>query len=386
MIDAATGIGGRLVLPTYGSGALSDVLPSAAAALGVPGFVNILGLPASRRVCVLLVDGLGWNLLGGAAQHAPFLTQLAAGTQPGTAGFPSTTATSVTSVCTGLPPGSHGVLGYRVRVPETGKIMNSLTWDAEVDPLKWQPYPTVFEHAAVHGTSVFQVAPGSFQQTGLTRAASRGARYVPAETAGDLIAGVTRSAAQHAEALIYAYYSDLDKTGHLRGCGSDAWQHQLAVVDHLVERLVDTLPQDTTLLVTGDHGMVDVPPKRQIDVATDPRLQAGVAQLAGEPRMRYLYTEPGAANDVLETWRGVLGDSAWVVSREQAVVDGWFGPQVREAALPRIGDVICAARSNVSVVSSIDEPGSLALIGHHGSLTADEQYVPFLVAAGRAAG
>jgi hypothetical protein len=262
--------------------------------------------------------------------------------------------------------------------------MNSLTWDADVDPLEWQPHPTVFERVAVHGTNVFQVAPGAFQPSGLTRAASRGARYVPAETAGDLIAGVAHAASQHAAAMIYAYYSDLDKTGHLRGCGSDAWRHQLAIVDCLVEHLVAVLPEDTLVVVTGDHGMVDTPPERRIDIDSEPALRAGVALVGGEPRMRYVYAEPGAERDVLDAWRSVLGERAWVVSRAEAVASGWFGAQVRPEALGRIGDVVCAARGDVSVVSSIAEPEGLALVGHHGSLTADEQLVPFLLAAGRA--
>jgi hypothetical protein len=360
---------------------LSDLLPSAAAVLGVPGFSDTIGLPSARRVCVLLIDGLGWNLLNRFAEHAPFLMSLAR-RPPGTAGFPSTTATSVTSICTGLPPGLHGILGYRVRVPQTGELMNSLTWDVDVDPLQWQPHPTVFERVAVHGTTVFQVAPGSFQHSGLTRAASRGARYVPAETAGDLVAGVARSAGQHSEALIYSYFGDLDRTGHLRGCGSAAWRHQLTIIDRLVERLVEVLAEDTVLVVTGDHGMVDTPTGARVDIDAEPALRQGVALVGGEPRMRYVYAEPGAEGEVLEAWRSVLGERAWVVPRSDAVAAGWFGP-VREAVLGRIGDVICAARGDTSVVRSIAEPEALSMVGHHGSLTADEQLVPFLVASGR---
>jgi hypothetical protein len=370
---------GPPVLPRYGSAALSDILPSAAAVLGVPGFTNVLGLPAARKICVLLVDGLGWDLLRRAARHAPFLSALAASSQPITVGFPSTTATSVTSLGTGQPPGLHGVLGYQVMVPHTGRLMNSLSWDPEVDPLRWQPHPTVFERAALHGTAVFQVAPGSFQQTGLTRAATRGARYVPAETAGDLVAGVARSARHNHESLIYTYYADLDKTGHLRGCGSEAWSHQLTVVDRLVEQLTGVLPDDGLLVVTGDHGMVDVLEQNRIDIDAQPDLRRGVALLGGEPRMRYLYTVPGAAEDVLAAWQATLGERAWVVPREKAVAEGWFGPEVSPATLLRIGNVIAAARADISMVAPADEPKETSLFGHHGSLTADEQLVPLLM-------
>jgi len=37
-----------------------------------------------------------------------------------TAGFPSTTVTSLGSLGTGLPPSAHGMLGYQVAIPGTG--------------------------------------------------------------------------------------------------------------------------------------------------------------------------------------------------------------------------------------------------------------------------
>lgn len=370
------------VIPRYGAGALSDVLPSAAAALGVPGFADVLGLPPARQVCVLLIDGFGWNLLRREGAHAPFLATVARDARPITAGFPSTTATSLTSLGTGQPPGQHGVLGYQVAIPGAGRLLNSLRWDPEIDPLSWQPQSTVFERMAAHGSGAFQVSPGVFAGSGLTVAGLRGARYVDAETAGDLIAGVETSLRHDRESLVYAYHAELDKTGHLRGCGSAAWQHQFAVTDRLVERLAEVLPADGLLLVTGDHGMIDVPPERRIDADDEPALRAGVALLGGEPRARHVYTEPGAAADVLANWRGVLGERAWVVSRQEAVDAGWFGPVVSPQLLPRIGDVIAAARENYGVVATVAEPSTSRLIGHHGSLTADEQLVPLLVVKG----
>jgi predicted AlkP superfamily pyrophosphatase or phosphodiesterase len=370
------------VVPRYGAGALSDLLPSAAAALGIPGFGNVLELPPARQICVLLLDGFGWNLLSREGAHAPFLSATAAGTEPITVGFPSTTATSLTSLGTGQPPGRHGVLGYQVAVPGTGRLMNSLRWDPDVDPRHWQPHPTVFERAAEHGSGVFHVSPGAFRGSGLTVAGLRGTSYVPAETGGDLIAGAVASLRHEREALVYAYHSDLDKTGHIRGCGSDAWRHQLALTDRLVERLVATMPTGSLLVVTGDHGMVDVPPERRVDADAHPDLRTGVELLGGEPRARHVYTVPGAAADTLATWRDVLGDRAWVVSRQEAVDAGWFGPHVAPELLGRIGDVVAAATGDTSIVTPVDEPTGTLLVGHHGSLTADEQLVPLLLIEG----
>jgi predicted AlkP superfamily pyrophosphatase or phosphodiesterase len=197
-----------------------------------------------------------------------------------------------------------------------------------------------------------------------------------------VVAGAARSARHHRGALVYAYYADLDKTGHLRGCGSEAWEYQLAITDRFVEQLASGLPEDGLLIVTGDHGMVDVPAAARLDVEADPRLCAAVRLIGGEPRMRYVYTEPGAEADVLAAWQEIAAAHAWVVSREQAVDEGWFGPRVPADMLPRIGNVIAAARGDATLVLPAAEPRETELAGHHGSLTEDEQLVPLLIAYG----
>lgn len=364
----------------YGQGTLSDVMPSAASVLGVPGYHNVLGVPETTTVCVLLVDGLGWNVLRRRQADAPFLARLSTVGTSIAAGFPSTTATSLTSLGTGLSPARHGVLGYRVLVPHLRRVMSSLAWDPDVDPLSWQPHSPVFERATAHRVPAHHVAPGAFRESGLTRVALRGAQYVPSETSGDLVANTIAAAA--GGGLVLTYHSELDRTGHLRGCRSQAWRHQLALVDRLVERLASGLDPQTVLIVTGDHGMIDIPEDRRIDYDTHPDLSSGVEFLAGEPRVRHIYAESGAAGDVQDTWLGVLGPDAWVLSREQAVDEGWFGPDMPEHHRGRIGDVIAAMSSDAVVVTPSLEPVESTLVGQHGSLTADEQLVPFLMARG----
>ncbi|MGH3342607.1 MAG: alkaline phosphatase family protein [Carbonactinosporaceae bacterium] len=371
-------------VPRYGAAALSDLLPSVLAALGVPGEPNTLGLAPAPRACVLLVDGLGLELLRAHPAAAPYLTRYLTGlpgsgeTRVLTAGFPATTATSLGSVGTGLPPGGHGLVGYLVAVPRAGRLMNSLRWDPEVDPELWQPQATVFERAAAAGVAVSQVAPGAFQRSGLTRAALRGTRYVAAESGGERVATAAGMLSASERALVYVYVGDLDATGHRNGCGSDAWRAQLGQLDLMVAQLAERLPAGAVLYVTADHGMVDVAPERRVDFDREPRLSEGVLLLGGEARARHVYTRPGAADDVLAAWRERLGDRMWVVSRDEAVAGGWFGPAVTDWVLPRIGDVLAAAYDDVAVVTPADEPLESALIGHHGSMTPAEQCVPLL--------
>jgi hypothetical protein len=413
---AAPGESDRVVVPAYGHGALSDLLPAVLSSLGVRAAHDRLGLAPTRRACVFLVDGLGARLIADNPGVAPFLHgALRDGLEPGdapggavspastahlapavaldggagprrtlTAGFPSTTAASLSSLGTGLPPGAHGMLGYRVRIPGTDRMINLLRWDADVDPVAWQRHETVFEAAVRHGVEVTQVTASRFEASGLTRSALRGGAFQGAESLPNRFTtalGILEDAARRdVSALVYLYYADLDAAGHVAGVHSDAWREQLATVDQTVRALVERLPRGTTLHVTADHGMVDVPADRRFDVDEDPELQVGLRLLGGEGRARHLYTRPGAARDVLAIWREYMEDAAVVRSRDEAVDEGWFGPPhaVDPELLPRVGDVVVAMLDDWAVVATRREKLESRLFGMHGSLTAAEQEIPLL--------
>jgi hypothetical protein len=366
-------------LPRYGEASLADLASSLLASLGA-GDLNPLDLPPASRACLLVVDGLGWELLRDHPAAAPFLSELATTGRPLTAGFPATTVTSLASLGTGRPPGQHGMLGYQVAVPGQRKLLNALRWDRKVDPVAWQPGSTIFERAVKAGIAAFRVAPGAFRGTGLSVAAMRGADYRVADTLGALVAQSAVAVKESDRSLVMTYYGELDSTGHSCGCTSDAWRYQLGHIDKLAEQLASALPQGTVLHVTADHGMVDVSPQDRIDVDALPDLREGVALLGGEPRARHVYAQPGAAADVLAAWREILGARAWVASRDEAIAAGWFG-EVAEHLKPRIGDVVAAPAGPWAMVATRAEPHESALIGMHGSLTTADQLVPHLVLA-----
>ncbi len=370
-------------LPRYGSAAIADLVPSVLASMPapVPGFGNVLELPEASAVCVLLVDGLGAELVRAHPDDAPVLNAALAAGRDLTSGFPSTTAASIGSIGTGLPPGAHGIVGYQVAIPGAGKLMNSLKWDPSVDPLQWQPSPTAFERAVRCGVEVLQLGKRSFEHGGLDRAVLRGARFVGADTFGEVAGNVLdclrEFVAERRPGFVYAYVADLDLTGHAHGVASTAWQLQLQLVDRLVEQLASRLPAGARLYVTGDHGMVDIPVDRRVDVDHDPSLREGLALLGGEARARYLYVRDGALDDVVSAWRSRFGADAVVCTRDEAIDAGWFGP-VSDLARPRIGDVIVASMSDLALVATRHQPHESKLVGHHGSLTPAEQLVPLL--------
>jgi hypothetical protein len=366
---------------------LADVVPSVLAAMGVAGFEGRIPLPGDfAGACVLLIDGLGAELLDTYASDAPVMAGLRGQTLQ--VGFPSTTAAGIAAVGTGCLFGEHGMVGYSFRVPGSG-VVNALRWRAhpwgadlreELPPEQVQPLPTTFERAASAGVAVSVISGVEFTGSGLTRAVLRGGRYVGVHALGDLAASV--HAAVAGRGFCYAYHSELDLLGHVYGPGSAAWRMQLRQVDRLVESIVDGLPPGGLLAVVADHGMVAVAAPDIVDIDDREQLLDGVQAVGGEARARHVYVTDGAQDSVLAAWRETLAERAWVVSREEAIAAGWFGESIGDDVLPRIGDVVAAARGTAALVRRKAEPLESSLIGHHGSMSTAEQRVPLLLAYG----
>lgn len=362
---------------------LDRVLPSVATSLGVPGLTKggDRHLAPARRTVVVLVDGLGAELLARRGGHAPFLRRLLQDPQRTVrldCGFPSTTATSMGTFGTGTLTGVHGMVGYEAYDPGTDTVFNELSWEDGPEPHLWQPHPTVFEAALDAGVAVTRIGPGYFDGSGLTNAALRGGAFVAARSLAERVDATVTAVRAMPRSLVYLYWGDIDKVGHVHGSDSWQWGEELEEVDAQLARLANLLPPDTSLHITADHGMVDVPLDARPDVAQEPDLDAGVRHVSGEPRCLQLHVEEGAIEDVLSAWRSRLGDDAQVIAGDEAIEAGWFGP-VADAVRPRIGDVIAAMTGPVAVVDSRrHRPLLRSLLGVHGSITADEVAIPWL--------
>jgi hypothetical protein len=368
---------------------IRDVLPGAAALLGVAGAADPLGLTDRvghvRRVAVLLVDGMGWHLLPQMAADAPLLATVLAGEVGELAElactFPSTTPTSLVSLGTGAPPGEHGILGFTLKLPGSDQVLNHIWWRDHPPPTQWQPVPTWFQRLAQAGVHARAVLPAPFIGSGLTEAAYRGAEFHPVSRDDDYAQRMADEL-RAAPGLVYGYAGELDTAAHLFGIGSPRWHEAAAGVDALLTRLAEALPSDAALLVTADHGGLNVPANARVDLAADSQLAAGIRVVAGEPRVRYLHTEPGAATDVRAAWSEVLDGRAEVLSREEAATAGVFGP-MDPKHLPRIGDVVVICTGDTAILASGHEPPEVArLVGFHGGATSAETAIPLIVFRG----
>ena len=362
---------------------LSQITPSLFASLGLSDAIDQIqcGPSPVGRELLFLVDGLGADAVAKYASHIPTLSSLIRHGAVKTS-FPSTTATSLATLTTGVNPGEHGMLGYTVQVPRSGgRILNSLKWDERVDPYIWQPVSTLFERAVAQNINVTHVAAKRYEDTGFTRAVFRGAKYRGANAHADLITE-TVAALKETPAFVYLYVNDLDVAGHSDGVGSDQWLAALSGIDQLVATLLQKLPRQTRLWLTADHGMINVGEK--IVIGQGNNLAENIATIAGEPRARHLYLSDGAGAseiaDVASQWEAFLGEKASVYTREKAIAADLFGNQVSADAADRMGDVIVVAHGDLILIEAEREKQEGAMVGHHGGASDIESYVPLLTA------
>lgn len=363
------GVGDAPVVPDYAGDWLGALLPTLLAGRA-PG-----GAPAwvarARQHVVLLIDGLGWEQYRRFGDALPALAPFTA--SPITAVVPSTTATALPSLATGVPPATHGMLGDKMRVG--GRVLNVLRWTvpsgappdpAEVQPV--QPFP---------GGRVAVVSGEAFIGSGFSAAHLRGAPYDGYAAPDQLVARVL-DRVRAGTPLVYAYFPDLDRTAHERGFEHDAFGAALAMADAIVGALHAALPSDVALLVTADHGHVTTDPAERVDLAP---LGPMVSAMAGSARFRYLHARPGAVGDLRAAATELVGDRAWVLDRAGLLAAGWLGPAMRPVVAGRLGDVILAARGTATMVDPADLRQA-ALVTMHGSVTAAEVMIPLLAAPG----
>ncbi|WP_062464524.1 alkaline phosphatase family protein [Demequina soli] len=377
-----------LSLPDYGGLELGAVLPGALAAVGAADAVLArdaeadrarLGIPHADHAVVVLLDGLGHHQLDARRGHAPFLRSTESGIV--TAGFPTTTATSLALFGTGRASGATGMTGYTAHNPRTGEAANLVSWEGADDPETWQREPSLLAAAAGRGVPVATLGKHRFEGSGLTRAALSGGEFVGADRLSDRVDEAIRRA--RTPGLTYLYWGDIDAAGHRHGWQSDEWVAALEDADQELRRLRARLPRHAVMIVTADHGMVDVTGAPRWDLGASPELARDVRLVAGEPRAVHLHMDDASlAPAVADRWRGVLGDHAAVLLRAEAVELGLFGP-VAGHVEERIGDVVVAMAGRATVVDSRTQtPQAIGLVGVHGSLTPEELQVPLLVAEG----
>lgn len=366
-------------VPDYAGGCVTNIIPSLLGPRGTsdlpaffPGVVR-----GARQVVVLVVDGLGWHQLQSRLAADRSLAPTLASMQGAaiTTIAPTTTVTALTSIATGATPGEHGLVGYRIDF--AGQVVQMLRWadsrgDARrrLDPRDVQPCPPFL------GSSVPVLSKADFDGTAFTESHLRDQRHMSWRAVSSMVVDVRKLLAA-GEKFVYCYYDCVDKIAHERGFG-EYYDSELRTTDRLVADLASVLPRGAALLVTADHGQVMVGDNTTL---LHPDLTRLVTHQSGEGRFRWLHTKAERVDEVAAAARSHHGHHAWVMTRDEMIDGGFFGPRVTDVVRRRFGDVAVLAKADVS----FDDPADktyFELQCRHGSLTSAEVDVPLLAIGG----
>jgi hypothetical protein len=371
-----------MYLPDYESACITNVVPTLLGN-GDPDGAEPDWLPMSarhaRQVVLLVVDGLGWEQLRARPALTPTLSASEGIDRAITSVAPTTTACALTSITTGSRPCQHGLLGYRLAVDD--EILNVLRWtlgsgraeDARrtVPARRFQPHPSF----AGSARPVPVVSRDEFGGTGFTAAHLGNSPLHGYKVLSSLPVEVGRLL-RSGESFIYAYYDGIDKVAHGTGLGA-LYDAELRAVDRLVADLAAELPPGAVLVVTADHGQIDVGARVEL-LGRD--IMSSVEFISGEGRFRWLHARPGAAAALEEEAAARFGDTTWVMGREQLIAEGVFGGPVPREFLGRLGDVALLPHAPIAFIDPADT-GENRLESRHGSLTNDEMLVPLVALA-----
>ncbi len=366
--DESTSVHEHPYLPDYAGGCISNVVPALLEWDEAPDWLPRPAVGA-EQVVLLVLDGLGWEQLQDHAHLVPTLASLAGG--PVTSVVPTTTATALTSITTGLPPGEHGVVGYRMAVE--GEVLNVLRWSTDSGDARVRfPPERLQDVSPFAGQRPPIVTKAEFATSGFSGAHLHQVRFHGYRLPSTMLVHLRRLL-QANEPFVYAYYDGLDKVGHEYGFG-DCYESELVTLDRLVADIIDMLPTGAALVITADHGQVETGGN-----VTTPHSQvlAETSMQSGEGRFRWFHARPGRSHALLEALTTHHGHQGWIRTRDEAISQGWYGSKVSDMARARMGDVLLAPWGTMAFLEPADT-GPFQLVGRHGSVTSAEMLVPLI--------
>lgn len=356
-------------------GRLSDVLTSAAAA--TEGQPNALQLSAVESGIVILVDGLGWHNLRTAGGHSRFLNSLAEGSKATNTVLPSTTAAALTSLATGLQPNQHGIIGYRVLDRSSGSDKNLLSgWTSFDESSGWRVGETLSESRQRAGASTHFVGPAAYAKSGFTNVIMPSATYVAADRIADRFKSA-RELLRVGPTLVYLYVPELDQTAHAFGAASSRWLMLIEELDGLVREFAAGIPRGVGVILTADHGIVDVSSSAHIHL--ERAGISGIRHYGGDTRCGFMYLEDASTiADARAKLTDFCGSAVTIAPPSELIEAGWMKPYA-EAAARLVPDLVLLANKDVAIYHREFSSGkSYSMVGHHGSWSATELQIPLL--------
>lgn len=374
--------------PDYNGGSIVNLMSSLGKKMGFKSRYKGLKLLDnedfnSKNMVLFMIDGLGFNFLR--EQEDSFLYEYLKGSM--TSVFPSTTAAAVTSFYTGVAPQQHAVTGWNMKVKEVGSIVKFLPFYARggLLPLNERgvtPDMLLDEQPlfAKIDRSCFNIIPSEISSSAYNKLLSENAKVLGYTTLTGFFKQVSTALNNDGKKFVYAYWPSFDTYSHEFGANSEEALEHFKELDKEFRKFVERMPEDTTIIVTSDHGMVDVAPENIVianeheelmDMLSDP--------LCGESRCAYCYVKSSRRKDFVHYMEKNFPQLK-VYKSEELVKKNFFGLfEPNKRFLERIGDYVVLPNKGHAFADVILGEQKDFFFGKHGGVTEDEMLVPLIL-------
>lgn len=336
----------------------------------------------------VLVDGLGMNLRHRFPRDGFFATALQTEIR---SVFPSTTSVALTSLATGLWPAEHGLTGWWTHFPEHRRVIAPLIFTERATRLPCERLGLTLEDlipaSPILGS--FFRDPASYLPRAITEGPyAKWSRDGTPIRAFRSFAHLRRMAKRdiatvHGPSYRYLYLLTVDKLAHKHGVGSSEVAAEVRRIDRLLARLRETLPPSVRIVVTADHGLVDVPPEKHFTLRDDDAMCAHViGGQSGESTTPVFHVKPGHDGAFLEEFARSTAAQSFTLYRPDELAEyGLYGPEpLSDEARLHLGNYvgISVEPARLEYVPPGTEP--VNHIGVHGGLRPAEVNIPLFVA------
>jgi hypothetical protein len=380
--------------PSYAGRSIVNLMASIVSASGgEPQYAELEGIDSQRlasaqHIVLLVIDGLGFEFLQSCPAGHVLRQHLK---RSMTTVFPPTTATAITTFLTGLAPRQHGLTGWFTYFKELGAVVTVLPFTTRLGSVQLERLGVsahmLFGHVPVFNSMArtsFSVAPSRIAHSEFNRSHTGNAELRPYNSLPEFFWTIESVVKQtKGQSFTYAYWPEFDHLSHLNGVNSEAVKHHLAELDAGIDGLLHEISgTDTLLVVTADHGFVDIPPDQIVRVSDHPELRDALrVPLCGEPRTAYAYVSPARSRSFVDYVQSELSGSASCVESEVLIERGFFGPGTDHPRLrDRIGDFALLMRDGYAIQDTLPGEEPPALIGMHGGSSSAELEVPLIIA------
>jgi predicted AlkP superfamily pyrophosphatase or phosphodiesterase len=406
---------GEVLYPCYQSYCLSQVPSAAADLVGIPqpghALVRLIRetiAPHQQplKVVVLLIDGFGWHQWLQYAEHYDFFTRVTArGTvAPITTVFPSTTAAALTTIHSGLTPQEHGLPEWWIYFDELDTIAASLPFtplggggrdkllEAGVKPSILFRGKTIYQRLASAQVPSYTMIRDIYAHSAYSSVVHKGSVTVPFINASDLLVNLRRKLAEvSGPAYFFVYWDAVDAIAHTYGPHTEHYHAELAGFSYLLQReLIERLPPqvaaDTLLLITADHGHINVAPHQTLYLNRYPRLMRSLDTSPsgrpilpwGSPRDVFLRVKEERLFETADWLTKRLAGKATVMTSPEALQRQLFGVgKLHRQFKRRIGNLLILPTHDQLIWFEHVKGRKFRLRGMHGGLRPEEMLIPF---------